>query len=250
MRDWFVALTAILVGYWAWFAATPIPDFAFDYSTVGVPPEWLRDHGLSGFAAHWQKNTNAAARFDQWFLNLFPLPTPHTGHWTGLTTLNFIPSMGTMILGLVAGARLRDVRGGPLIHKFCVAGVVLVTSGWLMGELGICPVVKAVWTPSWVLLSGGLCFLLLTAFHAVVDVAGFRRSAFPLLVIGMNSLVAYSMAHLYSALAFNAIRQLFGARTFSFLGDGVAPAVYGAAVLIAYWLVLYALYKLRLFIRL
>ena len=97
-----IALGVILVGYWLWFALTPLPAQTFDYASVGVSSSWLQEHGLDGFAAHWQKNSNPAAAFDRWFLNLFPRDNPYVGNAGGLTTLNFIPSIGTMLLGLAA----------------------------------------------------------------------------------------------------------------------------------------------------
>ena len=68
------ALVAILAGYWALFAAHPLPPPDFDPATVGVPKDW--PHWLSGFAAHWNKNVNPAHDFDAWFLNLFPRTKP------------------------------------------------------------------------------------------------------------------------------------------------------------------------------
>src|SRR5262245_44505019 len=65
------AVIAVLVGYWALFAFWPLPASDFDYSSVGVSQQWLDSHGLSGFAAHWNKNTNPAQAFDAWFLNVF-----------------------------------------------------------------------------------------------------------------------------------------------------------------------------------
>ena len=95
-RDWYVALTVILVGYWLVFALFPAPTATVDYPAVGVSRQWLDLHGLTGFAAHWQKNSNAAWAFDRWFLNLFSKDTPSTGEANGLTTLSFIPSIGTI----------------------------------------------------------------------------------------------------------------------------------------------------------
>ena len=40
------------------------------YAAVGVPASW--PHHPTGFAAHWDKNSNLAWAFDTWFLNLFP----------------------------------------------------------------------------------------------------------------------------------------------------------------------------------
>ena len=64
-RDWLTALISILIVYWLWFALFPLPSHGFDYAGVGVPGEWLTAHGLTGFEAHWQKNSNAAWAVDR-----------------------------------------------------------------------------------------------------------------------------------------------------------------------------------------
>ena len=72
-RVQWTAAAVILIGYWAAFALWPVPQ-GFDYAKVGVPADWLAANGHTGFAAHWQKNSNVAWAFDTWFLNLFPRP--------------------------------------------------------------------------------------------------------------------------------------------------------------------------------
>jgi predicted acyltransferase len=62
----------ILFGYWLAWALYPLPGPDFDWARVGVPPNW--PHHFHGFMAHWNKNSNLGAAFDQWFLNLFPAP--------------------------------------------------------------------------------------------------------------------------------------------------------------------------------
>jgi heparan-alpha-glucosaminide N-acetyltransferase len=99
------ALAVVLVGYWAAFAAYPLPPSDFDYQAVGVPADW--PYHYPGFAAHWDKNSNLAWAFDTWFLNLFPRKTPFIANSGGYATLSFIPTLGTMILGLIAGGWLR-----------------------------------------------------------------------------------------------------------------------------------------------
>ncbi len=104
------ALVVILVGYWAAFALYRLPPSDFDYASVGVPPDW--PYHYSDFAAHWNKNSNLAWAFDTWFLNRFPRPKPFLFNAGGYATLSFIPTLGTMILGLIAGGWLkRDVTG-------------------------------------------------------------------------------------------------------------------------------------------
>jgi predicted acyltransferase len=107
-----------------------------------------------------------------------------------------------------------------------------------------------VWTPSWVLFSGGFCFIALAAFHAVVDLLGYRRLAFPLVVLGMNSLAAYCLSHLFPAFAFNSIARLVGSDIFLTFGPAYQPFLYGLSVLGLYWLALYVLHERRIFIRL
>jgi heparan-alpha-glucosaminide N-acetyltransferase len=93
-RVQWIAFVAIVVGYWALFAAYPVrPDF--DYPAVGVPADW--PHLMSGFLAHWNKNSNPAGAFDVWFLNLFPGSEPFRDNGGGYATLNFIPTLATMI---------------------------------------------------------------------------------------------------------------------------------------------------------
>jgi predicted acyltransferase len=246
---WWIAFATILIGYWLWFALTPVPA-QFDYSSVGVQADWLRVHGLMGFASHWQKNVNPAAAVDRWFLNLFPQQTIYRGAPNGLTTLNFVPSIATMILGLAAADVLQ--RAHQPRHKLqwlLVAAVMLIAGGWFVGFVGAVPVVKAIWTPAWVLYSGGWCFLFLAVFYATVDMAGYRRMAFPLKVVGLNSILAYCLSHVFPAVAFNSIRRVVGARPFEMFGVAYEPVLYGAAVFAMYWLILYVLYQRRIFLR-
>ena len=155
LRDQWIALGAILAGYWAFFALHPVPGADFDYAKVGVSKAWLDSNGLSGFAAHWQKNSNAAWSFDTWFMNLFSRERPFLFNRGGYSTLSFIPTLGTMILGLVAGGVLRSAREpGAKIRWLLVAGVIGLGAGLVLGWLGVVPVVKKIWTPSWVLFSG------------------------------------------------------------------------------------------------
>jgi predicted acyltransferase len=249
-RYWYAALALILVGDWLWFASAALPSGSMDHAIVGVTPDWLQTHGLSGFAAHWQKNDNVAAAFDQWFLNLFPREVQHAGYENGLTTLNFVPSIGTMILGLGAGDVLSSGRSHlQKVRALLVTGAGLVFVGWAVGAAGLVPVVKAIWTPSWVLFSGGWCFLALASFYVIGDWMGCKRLSFPLVVLGTNSLIAYTLSHVYPATAFNSVRRVFGDTPFRILGDSYEPAVYGAVILVMYWLILYVLYRKRLFVR-
>ena len=105
VRVQWIAFIALLVGYWGLFAAYPLPGGDFAYSDVGVPADWK--HLMTGFPAHWNKNSNPAWAFDVWFLNLFPRSQPFRYNGGGYATLSFIPTLATMILGLIAGGVLK-----------------------------------------------------------------------------------------------------------------------------------------------
>lgn len=245
-----VAIAVILIGYWLAFALYPLPQPDFDYARVGVSQSWLDTYGLHGFAAHWQKNSNLGWRVDTWFLNLFPRRAAFTFNQEGYATLNFIPMLGTMLLGLLAGrVLLRDWSPRRKIFWFIAAAAVCIAVGWLGAVTGVCPIVKRLWTPTWTLWSGGWCFLALAAWYIVVDLWRMSRLAFPFTVVGMNSITAYCMAHFYSAFAFNSLSRVVGRGPFRLFGPAVEPAVYGAAVLACFWVVLYVMYRRRIILR-
>ena len=243
------ALGVILTGYWLAWALHPVPGTNFDWTSVGVSSEWHQQHNYTGFAAHWNKNANLGNAFDQWFLNLFPRERPFVFNHGGYLTLSFIPTLGTMILGMIAGRWLRASAPQIPMKRLLTAGVVGVTAGLLLHFSHICPVVKRIWTPSWTLFSGGACFLLVAGFSWVIDVKGYRKWAYPLVVIGMNSIAAYLIAHWFGGFFTDSFRVHLGRNSFQFLGTGVEPFVQGAAVLLMYWLILFWMYRRKLFLK-
>jgi heparan-alpha-glucosaminide N-acetyltransferase len=85
--------------------------------------------------------------------------------------------------------------------------------------------------PRWALFSGGLCFLWLAAFSWVIAVKRHRKWAFPLVVIGMNPIAAYCIAHLVE----NFITTSFRIH----LGPNFSELIEGTTVLLCFWLVLF-----------
>jgi predicted acyltransferase len=247
-RIQWIALAAVLAGYWLAFALYPLPPADFDTRTVGVPQNW--SHNLSGFAAHWNKNTNFASNFEVWFLNLFPRETPFTFNDGGYLTLSFIPTLGTMILGLLAGSALRSDRRTKTdkARWLVLGGVALLLSGALLGWLGICPVVKRIWTPSWTLFSGGWCFLFLAGFYYLLDARERRKWAFPLLVPGMNSITAYCMSWGVVTFFKDALVRHFGHGPFQLLGANYEPLLLGLSGAGIAWLILWWMYRNRIFL--
>jgi len=243
------ALGTILTGYWLAWALYPVAGPNFDWPSVGVTAAWHAQHNYTGFAAHWNKHFNLGNAFDQWFLNLFPRETPFVYHSGGYLTLSFIPTLGTMILGLVAGRWLRAAAPNIPKKQLLIAGVVGIAAGLFIHFTHICPIVKRIWTPSWTLFSGGACFLLLAGFCWVIQVKRQKRWAFPLVVIGMNSIAAYCIAHFLEKLIVSSFRIHLGPHFFQLLGTGLEPLLEGAAVLTCYWLVLFWMYRRKLFLK-
>ncbi len=242
-----VALTVILTGYWLAWAVYPLPGPGFDYQTVGVPPDWT--HNYPGLAAHWNKNANLGLAFDQWFLNLFPRTRPFVFNGGGYLTLSFIPTLGTMILGLVAGRWLRAAAPRMPFRNLLVAAGAGLAAGGLLHFAGLCPVVKRIWTPSWTLFSGGICFLFLAAFCWVIEVKKYKKWAFPLIVIGMNSIAAYFLADYFGRQISDAFRIHLGAAPFQIFGARLELLTRGAVQLGVYWSILLWMYRRKIFLR-
>lgn len=243
-----VTLAVILVGYWLAFALYPLPGPDFHYAAAGVKADW--EHNLAGFAAHWNKNTNLAWAFDNWFMNLFPRNKVFEFNRGGYSTLSFIPTLGTMILGLLAGNILNSsIVQTKKMKSFIIIGFALVVFGILLHVSGINPIVKRIWTPAWTIFSGGICFLFLAFFFGVIDIAHKSRWSFFLMVIGMNSIAAYCIAD-------GGVKNVIHESLFIHLGQNFdksfgayASLISGGLVLFIEWLILYWMYRRKIFIK-
>jgi predicted acyltransferase len=247
-RTQWVAAGALLVATWLAFVLYPLPPAGFDTALLGVPADW--PHHLNGFAAHWDKNTNFANRADQWFLNLFPRESPFVYNRGGYTTLNFVPSLATMIFGLLAGGLLRRTTSDrEKLRSLLVYGAAGIVVGALLHFAGICPLVKRIWTPSWAIFSAGWAALFLALFYWMVDVRGWRRWTLPFLVVGMNSIATYVLVHVAEGYTAEALRTHLGRGTFQIFGAAYEPMLVGGASLLIFWLMLYWMYRRKIFIR-
>lgn len=247
----FAAALGILGCYWLLFARWPLPAEGFDYSTVGVKDSWKH---LPGFAAHWDKNANPAYYFDVWFMNLeiFHRPKPYVD-CGGYATLNFIPSLATMIFGVLAGELLRGPRSGAeKMGMLVIAGLLGLAAGGLLDAAGICPLVKRIWTPSWTLFAAGWTCLMLAGFYGVIDLAGWKAWSFPLVVVGMNSIAIYCMTYLTKGFIQGSLKTHLGKDLFSFWG--YAPLyealIQSVVTLLIYWIICYWMYRRKLFLKL
>ncbi len=251
----------ILVAYWGFFLTYPPMYPEFDYASVNFPREKFEPY--TGLFAYFNPAFNAAADFDTWLLNLFPRTKAYfLINKGGYTTLNFVPSMATMILGLWAGEQLRNSKllVREKLARLVAMGVACAVLGLIAG-FTVCPIVKRIWTPSWALYSAGWTFLILTAFYLVIDVAGWKKWSLPLVVVGMNSIAVYCLYQLLNPWVRETMRIHFGRTIYegTYLTDSpwevtlwdpvFAPVAQAVVFLGLLWLLAAWMYRRGIFIK-
>ena len=243
-----ISFAGIIFLYWLAFALYPVAPAGYNWETVGVANDW--QHFLSGFAAHWNKNYNLANAFDQWFLNLFPRTSPFVFNGGGYVTLSFIPTLGTMILGLFAGNILKAEPDFPeKSKKFGIYAIGLIFIGLLLHFFGINPIIKRIWTPSWTLFSGGICFLFLLFFSFLVEKFKIVKPLEFFRIIGLNSIAAYILAHTVNGFIYENFIIHFGQNVYLIFGENYQSLVSGSVILAMEWLVLRWMYRNQVFIK-
>ena len=213
----------LLVGYWALltFCPSPLaPDGAGPYVANGNIVDWL-DGFLSPRA--WFGHDPFEVRDIP--LSVFQVPLALLGMFAG---------------DIVRSERLspagRSARLAALGAILLVAGVAFVLSG--------CDIVKNITTPSFMLVSGGLCMLLFALFHWVIDVKGFVVWSFPLRVVGMNALVAYLIQPI---VPIGSISRFFFGGVASL--TGCPDLVLAVGYCLICWLVLLFLHRHRVYVK-
>jgi hypothetical protein len=121
----------------------------FSFHDVNLPdvPEW------TGLFAHWNRGANLAVDFDRWFLRFLP-PQRAVPLRVGRSDPELHPSIATMGIGVLAGEMLLSGRRFRKAQDALRWGAGLLAAGVAFG-LTLCPLVKEIWTPSWVLFTGG-----------------------------------------------------------------------------------------------
>ena len=157
---------SLLVGYWLVMTFVPVPG---------------------GTAGNFAEGQNLANWVDKQYLPLRKWDGDHDPE--GL--LSTLPAIATCLLGVFAGVLLRDTKRSEWtkVGYLAAAGLALVVLGWLWNFQF--PVIKKIWTSSFVLVAGGYSCLLLAAFHLVIECWGWRGWAQPFVWIGMNPITIY-----------------------------------------------------------
>lgn len=190
----------------------------------------------------------------QWF---FSTTEPYEVNRGGYTTLNFVPSIGTALLGIICGHLLMSTAvssGRKLVVLLVIAAACLGLG--VAAHHTVCPIVKRIWTPSWVLFSGGYVVGMLGLFYLLFDLLPLRILAFPLVVVGTNSILTYMLGQTirgwttrqvvhthFSGL----IESVFGPRALD--PQWYGPVTDSTATFLVFWLFLFWLYRQRIFLR-
>jgi predicted acyltransferase len=246
-----IAAVAILLGSWLLYVTYPTSglDLAEGGVDVGVPQAWAAEH-LEGVSAAWHKNANVGHAVDVWLLNQFPRDEPFEFNRGGYQTINFIPSLATMLFGLMCGRLLRSEQSGwAKFGILLAAGGVGLAAGWLLNWGGICPMVKRIWTPSWALFSTGWCCLFLAVLYGAIDGLRLRILALPVIVVGMNSIVMYCMGQLLKPWTSDSLQRHLGSEIFLLAGELYQPMLQATLVGLVFWLVCLWMYRQKIFVR-
>lgn len=105
--------------------------------------------------------------------------------------LSTLPAIATALIGTLAGQWLRTSKSANEktagLFAFGVVGAILgfATNGLLL------PINKALWTPSYVLLTGGFALLGFGLCYWLIDVQRHVRWALPFTILGMNAIGVY-----------------------------------------------------------
>jgi predicted acyltransferase len=167
--------------------------------------------------------------------------------------LSTIPAIATCLLGVFAGFLLKNqsVLDRQKVVYLVVFGFGAVALGWLW-HLQF-PVIKKIWTSSYVLVAGGYSALLLALFYLVVDVWKYQKWCQPFVWIGMNSITIYlasnmigGFSKLATRIAGGDVRSFFERNVGKGVGDLIVAMV---GLLLAFWFVRF-LYRRKIFLRL
>ncbi len=160
-----------------------------------------------------------------------------------------IPNYIAMVmLGMQAGQWLQSSRAPRRkVARLLGAGAAGLALGWFWGFWY--PINKHLCTSSMVFWAGGWCFLLMALFYAVIDVLRWRAWAFPLVVIGSNSLLAYMASHLFGSQIAGMSGVLFAGLARHLARFGWQPFVFAMGNVLVLWSVLWLLYRHKIFWR-
>ena len=160
------------------------------------------------------------------------------------TVLSTIPTISTTLLGLLIGEFLMTQRSKQRKAKFVGSlGILCIVVGYAISPL--VPVVMKMWTTSYGLASAGWACLMLLFFYWLIDIRGYRKWAFPLTVIGTNAIFIY----MFSSLVHLGPMVAVFTQGISRILPNSGLLFQQVAILAVEWLILFWMYKRRIFIK-
>jgi predicted acyltransferase len=178
-RGLLAALGLLLVGYWALMTFVPIPGIGPSSSSPDTNlANWIDAHYLPGRL--WEETRDPE----------------------GL--LSTLPAIASCLLGVFAGLLLKDGRIAPQQKSLPLigAGIVLLAAGYLWSIQF--PIIKQIWTSSFVLVAGGYSAVLLGVSYQIIDVWGYKGWATIFVWVGANAITLYFLNGMISFEAFAA----------------------------------------------
>jgi predicted acyltransferase len=168
------------------------------------------------------------------------------GHWV---SFNAIPTTAHTIWGVLAGIIL--MNGWEQYKKIRIM-LILGLSGLLVGYTmdPFVPIIKHICTSSFVIVSGGWCFIGLAVSYWLIDVLNFRKFPVFFAIVGMNPLFIYMFAHMGGNNFLHNIAKPFTNGLFSWSSDLTREMILSLTVWAMLWYICYWLYKRKIFIKL
>ncbi len=159
--------------------------------------------------------------------------------------LSTLPAISTCLLGVLAGHWLRSGKYTPnrKVFGLAAAGVASLFVAWVWSFNF--PIIKNIWSSSFVLCAGGWSLLLLALFYWIIDVRGYQRWSFFFKVIGMNAITIYLVDRFFD---FGVITKVFLHGLLPMIGQ-IEPLIWSCSVVFTMWLFLYFLYRQKIFLR-
>ena len=158
-----------------------------------------------------------------------------------------VSAISTALIGTLAGdfVRRKDISSARRSGLLLAAGVAFAFAAWALD--GILPVNKKLWSPTFVLAAGGYSLILFSVFFWICDVRRWRAWAFPLRVVGMNSIAIYFLVRIVPV---RPVVDFFFGGILSNLPKGAWPNLFVAAASLAiWWCILLFLYRKKVFFK-
>ncbi|MDI9605707.1 MAG: DUF5009 domain-containing protein [Bacteroidota bacterium] len=155
-----------------------------------------------------------------------------------------VSATGITLMGTFAGNILRDRKTTETkkVLKLLAIGAVTVLVALLLSLFY--PIIKKCWTTTFNLLAGGISFLSMALFYWLIDVKGWKKWAFFFRVIGLNSIFIYLLYRFVDIP--KTCSYFFGWTT---LLGSIEPVIHTTLRVLLVWLLLYYMYKRKIFLR-